>query len=293
MPLDPVSGKLIGTAIGGIAGLFGASKDYERQKELIDQQNQFNLDLAREQQQWQEDMWHMSNEYNTPSAQINRLNQAGLNPSLMYGQGQAATGNAKAPPAGYQRANATAMRGVNMFSDSIRNAGAVAQTMNMQAQTQLVEEKATTEKLNQILKTIAGGKGNIELNTLKGIQDSLVDDWLLDHENKKLRNEGQGLINKFNDQTFQDRVDKVAEELKGLGKLNEIRAEELALKKLERGKEEFYKALYDNPELLDAVTKLSKKAGSRLGQLLDSSTLNEVFGLFDILTGNTKIPFLQ
>ena len=43
-------------------------------------------------------MWNMQNEYNSPSAQVQRLKDAGLNPNLMYGNGSAATGNASQMP---------------------------------------------------------------------------------------------------------------------------------------------------------------------------------------------------
>lgn len=71
--------------IGG-ALQFGASQlNYENQKKLVDQQNQFNLD-----------MWRMNNEYNSPQSQMKRFEKAGLNPNLIYGQGTA--GNSSSPP---------------------------------------------------------------------------------------------------------------------------------------------------------------------------------------------------
>lgn len=42
--------------------------------------------LARKNREWNEKMWHMQNEYNTPKAQMQRLREAGLNPNLAYGQ---------------------------------------------------------------------------------------------------------------------------------------------------------------------------------------------------------------
>lgn len=41
--------------------------------------------LARKNREWNEKMWHMQNEYNTPKAQMQRLKEAGLNPNLAYG----------------------------------------------------------------------------------------------------------------------------------------------------------------------------------------------------------------
>lgn len=66
----------LGGLISGGLGLFGDAinmvvQEAENQK-------------ARE---WSEKMWNKQNEYNSPTQQIKRLKQAGLNPALMYGQG--------------------------------------------------------------------------------------------------------------------------------------------------------------------------------------------------------------
>lgn len=47
-------------------------------------------------------MWHMQNQYNSPEQQMQRFGAAGLNPHLIYGQGN--PGNAADPPK-YQAAN--------------------------------------------------------------------------------------------------------------------------------------------------------------------------------------------
>lgn len=60
--------------------------------------NETNLQLARENRDWQEKMWNLNNQYNTPANQIARLKAAGLNPNLMYGQGT--VGNSSSPASG-------------------------------------------------------------------------------------------------------------------------------------------------------------------------------------------------
>lgn len=49
--------------------------------------------LNRKTRKWNEKMWDRQNEYNLPSAQMQRFKDAGLNPNLIYGQGTA--GNAE------------------------------------------------------------------------------------------------------------------------------------------------------------------------------------------------------
>ena len=70
--------NMAASAIGAIGNFFtgGASarKQYQYQSKLMDKQNQQQIDF-----------WKMNNEYNTPFNQRARLEQAGLNPDLMYG----------------------------------------------------------------------------------------------------------------------------------------------------------------------------------------------------------------
>ena len=61
---------------------------HEREKELMDLENQYAID-----------MFNRTNAYNTPSQQMKRFREAGLNPNLMYGNGSAASGNADMPSA--------------------------------------------------------------------------------------------------------------------------------------------------------------------------------------------------
>ena len=79
------SSSLFGAVSGGF-GLLGSYLNYKFNDRLTDKQNQFNLD-----------MWNLQNEYNSPAAQMQRYQEAGLNPALMYGQ--VTPGNATSAPA--------------------------------------------------------------------------------------------------------------------------------------------------------------------------------------------------
>lgn len=91
--LDPVTSSNLaasaaGTAnslIGGAFSLGGMALQHKYNKELAEIQNQYNID-----------MWNRQNEYNSPVQQMNRLKEAGLNPNLMYSQGN--VGNASSAP---------------------------------------------------------------------------------------------------------------------------------------------------------------------------------------------------
>ena len=66
----------IGAGIGMIGSAISQRQNYNYSKKLMELQYQQNLDL-----------WNKQNEYNAPTAQMHRLQAAGLNPNLVYGNG--------------------------------------------------------------------------------------------------------------------------------------------------------------------------------------------------------------
>lgn len=68
--LVPIAGAGI-SSVGNFAGQSAANKA--------------NIKLQQTQLDWNENMWHMNNQYNTPEAQMNRMQDAGLNPLLALG----------------------------------------------------------------------------------------------------------------------------------------------------------------------------------------------------------------
>lgn len=117
---DPVSysiaplvlGGLIsagGSILGGLMGNKSQSNANAANLKLAQYQNSWNEQMYERNLQDQKQLWNMQNEYNTPSAQMQRYSDAGLNPNLIYGQGSSgnATGlNApSAPSAANMRVN--------------------------------------------------------------------------------------------------------------------------------------------------------------------------------------------
>lgn len=86
MAFDPLEAVIsVGTSL--IDGIFGGISD--------EAANDLSRELQQQQLDWNEKMWNLNNEYNTPAAQIARMQDAGLNPNLMYGQGT--PGNSSSP----------------------------------------------------------------------------------------------------------------------------------------------------------------------------------------------------
>jgi hypothetical protein len=72
----PFIGSMIDTAING------ANSRVQQNRA-----NQANLNLAKYQYDLQQQQYDKANAYNTPAAQMQRFKDAGLNPNLIYGQG--------------------------------------------------------------------------------------------------------------------------------------------------------------------------------------------------------------
>lgn len=80
----------IGDVFADIAGVGNMSQ--------TDLQNRWTLHNQKQNQQWEEGMWNKQNAYNTPSAQKQRMQEAGMNPWSPEGQGYAASSNSQSLP---------------------------------------------------------------------------------------------------------------------------------------------------------------------------------------------------
>lgn len=81
----------IGMAQSAIQGLSSALGSSIGDKKEQQRQYEYNMEMAK----WQNDVnianWEMQNEYNLPKNQMARLKAAGLNPNLVYGSGTSTT----------------------------------------------------------------------------------------------------------------------------------------------------------------------------------------------------------
>lgn len=84
LSLNPLG--FAGSLASGIFGAIGANKQIKAQAKENQKNREYNLMLARTQNQWNIEQWQRENDYNSPSAQMARYRAAGLNPDLIYGQ---------------------------------------------------------------------------------------------------------------------------------------------------------------------------------------------------------------
>lgn len=150
MPLAAIAGGI--SQLG--SGLFG----YLGQK----QANKTNIQLAKDAREHDVNMWNMQNAYNTPAMQMQRLTEAGLNPHLMYAQGN--TGNASSPqkapiPEVQNELSSLAQMSlapvISMYQDwRVKN----AQIDNLQANADATRQNASLTALRQITQKLSNKK---------------------------------------------------------------------------------------------------------------------------------------
>ena len=170
--MDPVTASLIvgGTQAASAAGTNVANAlMYKRQRAD-------NRQDATTAYQRSIDMWNMNNAYNDPSAQMERLKQAGLNPNLVYGGGATTTASAPSAP---QASSATPQRFQGV--DALPVISAYMDVKMKQAQADLIEEqknnviqRTANERTDNLLKTLDldyfGTRNRRSLVELKNIE---------------------------------------------------------------------------------------------------------------------------
>lgn len=136
--MSGVSGGLI----SGVVGLGGQLLQNAYNARQADKERAWNERMMNEQNEWSLNMWNRTNEYNSPLAQRQRMEDAGLNP-LYYGlDGSSANGLESAQPLGYQRANMDNFS--NPVAEGLSSAMQLAQIEQTKAQTTKI--KSDTEK---------------------------------------------------------------------------------------------------------------------------------------------------
>lgn len=176
--------------IAGVGSLLGSGINAIAQNRA----NRQNLKLAQYQNAWQSLendkafknnvlMWNMQNAYNSPTAQMSRLRQAGLNPNLVYGSGVTGNNAGSAPqyePIKVQRATMEPYRGWNLgLSDAVSAYMAArqnkAQIENMEAQNKLIKEQARTEGIRQGNIAMSTARSGFDLNLARELRNVSID----------------------------------------------------------------------------------------------------------------------
>jgi len=192
--MDPLTIAAIGSTV--IGGAYSAFNDWR--------QNRQRKELAKYEFKQNQRAWELNNQYNTPLAQMQRFQAAGLNPALMYGQGTPGNSNS-APKYEAPEYNATAeppriMETIGQFQNT-----KIQQLTQKQidAQTKATDAQRLKTQAETINAGIQSGilKSNaltakIRANFARELQQSQLDINLQTHQNL----EAQGKILEFDRQ---------------------------------------------------------------------------------------------
>lgn len=197
-------------------------------------QNQFAAAEAQKQRDYQTEMWNLTNQYNSPLAQMERFKEAGLNPHLIYGKGThgnaTAMSGAKASPSGgtgnpFQMMQGIISNAMNAFRDRevIQNLKVDRELKGLDVIRQAIENKRAMNDLDFEKKKNPLGIKQMEIANDRAIQQ-------LQHEGVKydidrLSKDEQILAKKYG-------VRLQRAQVKNLNTQSELRIVEKELKKL-------------------------------------------------------------
>lgn len=197
-------------------------------------QGGINALTARGDRRHQLKMWELNNAYNHPSEQMARLRKAGLNPNLMYGQGN--VGNSASPP---KTPNTEAPKvdalGAILASQDLRMKE--AQTDNLREQNNLLVNSKVMQALDLALRGNELKRDNITTEGFQLMSDLAVttaQDKQLEQSLKTAMTQNEYNVFKSNQELFnQAYIDSKrinSANLSNAEKLGELRALELSMK---------------------------------------------------------------
>lgn len=120
-----VLGGIIAAGASLASNAIGASSQSSTNatsKEIAEMNNKFNAEQSQLQRDWQEKMWNMNNEYNSPSAMISR----GLNPFIGSSAG---AGVSKSPASGGSAAQSAGLPSLQAFRPDFSDVGSSLASM--------------------------------------------------------------------------------------------------------------------------------------------------------------------
>lgn len=143
----------VAAAIAAGANLAGSALNAGLTSKVNRQSQRFAREMFNLQNQRDIDFWNMQNDYNSPSAQMGRFKEAGLNPNMIYGQmSQAAPVHTSQAPSWSPKAPEVDLpSAVSSFFDVQAR---TAQTDNLRAQNTVLLEEAALKKA-QTLNTLS------------------------------------------------------------------------------------------------------------------------------------------
>lgn len=185
--------SVAGGIIAAVGALIASGIAAYSNRQATKSTNDANLKLAQQQNQWNVDQVNAQNEYNSPSNQVQRLVDAGLNPALLYGTtgGNVIAGNQSSVPQSSNLANQLAWNGWNPDMSSL---GSLAENMLNEKKVQNDTQRVTNESA-VVKSTLKVNESQIqEIGSRIGLNEATIRN--LEEQNKQIQaNTQQALAN--------------------------------------------------------------------------------------------------
>lgn len=176
-------GPVIGAGLGLLLEGHNNRQQIKQQQKLTDIQSQANRDQAAYSSNLQFDMWNKTNY----EAQVKHMNQAGLNPALLYGQGGGGgttTGSANAAGvngASAQQNTGQIQQGMGLGMQTAAQIALLqAQTENIKADT--AEKLSKTPVNNATVPNIQADTKGKEADARSKVKDAEFKEWITDYK---------------------------------------------------------------------------------------------------------------
>ena len=177
--------NVAGNAAATMANLAGTFSTNMENKKLMREQMRFNEKMFEAQKEYNWDMFNAVNAYNTPSAQLERFRQAGINPAMaMSGvnpaEAQGGTVNPPSAPAAPSM-QAPDFTGLSRIGDTIYNSELrEKQLESMDIATQRAREMLNFEKESHVFDLLQKGNAVEEgkWRNTDWFQRTLLNNWL-------------------------------------------------------------------------------------------------------------------
>lgn len=241
MPLTPFQGAAVLGAGQALAG-FASNAFFGKR------QHEYNMELARYQTEANERYQREQNEYNSPKNQMSRFQEAGLNPNLIYGQGNPGNQSAPTKTADYGKVDfqRMAINPVEMFSNARLMQSQVqaidANVVKTQAQSALAGLQAQVLAKNPLLNS-AGYNAIIE--GLKATAESKSATAAMDTQRKHFNVDMKGVANANAIGSGETGIQKMALELQLLEQKFKLGTQDAAIKAEVLNSKEFQNAILE------------------------------------------------
>ena len=175
MSFDPVSaGASLLSGIGNaVSGAKQARKNRAHQLNLLHQQQDWSEKMANQQNQWNIDQWNRENEYNSPAAQMERYELAGINPYNAVSSGQIGSGTASSLQSATPN-NVSAPAYADAYSNPVGNfISGLSSSLDNALKVISVdrEKKLTPSVVEKSVNEARGSKGTADSALAQGIKD--------------------------------------------------------------------------------------------------------------------------